>query len=386
MKTLYLHIGTPKTGTTSVQFFCKKNRELLYQRGIAYPLFATDGIINDTRNGHFLVEQHLLPDGGVDKKTELAIVKERMGELHKIFGEVDSILLSDEGLWHKLCGVKKKRLERLKKDADRNGYQIKIIVYLRRQDTFLSSWWNQSIKMNGRAHNQTWEDFLKEDYLHLDYYNELEAMAKVVGKENIIVRRFDKKSFEKRSLFEDFFEILGITLDEEFQYEEQSRNIGLMGNTHEIKRILNGMPELSLEWNDYLKGTLQSISKCSGQAYPNNMFSEEETKLFLEQYAQGNQKVSEEYMGDGKPLFDDTISKLPKWEKENPYLYDDLVRFTGAVCERLYKENRILEEKLDQALSDIAKLKETSVWYRMKRKANHLSKKYSNEDNFDGKE
>ena len=42
-------------------------------------------------------------------------------------------------------------------------------------------------------------------------------------------------------------------------------------------------------------------------------------------------------------------------QKQNPYLYDDLIRVTGAVCERLYKENRILEKKLDQALSDIAK-------------------------------
>ncbi len=35
---LYLHIGTEKTGTTSVQKFFRANREVLAQNGIIYPL------------------------------------------------------------------------------------------------------------------------------------------------------------------------------------------------------------------------------------------------------------------------------------------------------------------------------------------------------------
>ena len=38
MKTLILHIGTPKTGTTSIQNFCGLNRERLDELGIHYPL------------------------------------------------------------------------------------------------------------------------------------------------------------------------------------------------------------------------------------------------------------------------------------------------------------------------------------------------------------
>lgn len=34
----------------------------------------------------------------------------------------------------------------LKKEADEQNYQIKVIVYLRRQDKFLLSRWNQSVK------------------------------------------------------------------------------------------------------------------------------------------------------------------------------------------------------------------------------------------------
>lgn len=40
MKTLYLHIGTPKTGTSAIQIFCKDNQETLKKQGYYYPIFT----------------------------------------------------------------------------------------------------------------------------------------------------------------------------------------------------------------------------------------------------------------------------------------------------------------------------------------------------------
>ena len=36
-KKLFLHIGTPKTGKTSLQYFCENNRKTLMDKGILYP-------------------------------------------------------------------------------------------------------------------------------------------------------------------------------------------------------------------------------------------------------------------------------------------------------------------------------------------------------------
>ncbi len=38
MTTVYLHIGIPKTGTTSIQSFLFNNRDQLLEAGILYPL------------------------------------------------------------------------------------------------------------------------------------------------------------------------------------------------------------------------------------------------------------------------------------------------------------------------------------------------------------
>ena len=42
-KTIYLHIGTSKTGTTSIQYFLWKNKTLLEERGILYPFIFDIG-------------------------------------------------------------------------------------------------------------------------------------------------------------------------------------------------------------------------------------------------------------------------------------------------------------------------------------------------------
>lgn len=37
-KTIYFHIGFPKTGTTSLQSFCYKNSQILEENGFLYPV------------------------------------------------------------------------------------------------------------------------------------------------------------------------------------------------------------------------------------------------------------------------------------------------------------------------------------------------------------
>ena len=59
MSTFYLHVGTPKTGTTAIQNFMKENQAVLEKHDYAYPLFYEYGMTGDeagiARNAHPLI-------------------------------------------------------------------------------------------------------------------------------------------------------------------------------------------------------------------------------------------------------------------------------------------------------------------------------------------
>ena len=63
--------------------------------------------------------------------------------------------------------------------------------------------------------------------------------------ENIIVRRYGKRYFKNHSIYDDFLDIFGLALTDEYTISTFERNARLSGNTNEIQRILNSVPSAS---------------------------------------------------------------------------------------------------------------------------------------------
>ena len=100
MKTLYLHIGMPKTGTTYLQHFLHKNNAVLQQEGYCFPNFEVNfDKIGFRRNGHFLIS--ILKDGQGkrlrDKEEE--IENSCFEKLFAFFRQYSNIILSEEQIW-----------------------------------------------------------------------------------------------------------------------------------------------------------------------------------------------------------------------------------------------------------------------------------------------
>ena len=100
MKTLYLHIGTMKTGTTSIQEFCRLNNDVLKSKGYCYPEFPWHYPgRNHRRNGLFLNSIYRNEKGERIKSREDEIFEEGMKKVNNLFSTYDNIILSDEGMW-----------------------------------------------------------------------------------------------------------------------------------------------------------------------------------------------------------------------------------------------------------------------------------------------
>lgn len=359
MKTLYLHIGSPKTATTSIQHFCHDNQEVLNQKGYCYPDFGyyypRVGVL---RNGHFIMAAtQKAQDNGIETTDQ--IFDEGFQTIYELFEKHDNVILSDEGLWNYGYHKNSRVWRQLKQELDKGIFEIKVIVYLRRQDAYLFSWWNQQIKEGFRANATiSWDAIVaKPFYIQLDYYKMLEHISSFVGKENVCVRIFDRNEFYGGTIYKDFMHCIGLEFNDEYTITSEMTNLSLTKNNNEIKRILNGVPELDMQTNNKYRNLLTDLSE-TGQENENwSMFSEEEYIAFMQKYEEGNQKIAKEYLGVDKPLFNMEFKGAEKWTIRNDYIVEDIVRFFGSTTTQLMEENRMMRRELTALQKELKSLK-----------------------------
>ncbi len=318
MSTLYLHIGTPKTGTSAIQSALYSNMEFLEEQSIIYPDlgFRYDGV-SDGRNGHFLISKDNLEGNAYD------LAMQRIAELSKKY---QKIVLSEENLWRTTeC------LEQFAKDLKLQGIQMKILVYFRRQDLYLQSQYAQHVKIYMR---KTFEEYAETQKLQLDYYHYIQFFVNLVGKENLIVRVYERQQFLNQDLLSDFCAQVGIRGREHLVEEEKNPNESLGGIYLETKRLLNRNAGFQSKGNFVVPYLWEAAANAGKRASfsKNQYFSYEKQMAFLAEFTESNQKIAREFLGreDGV-LFRDEI----------------LVQEKKAIKSRKYKLIKFLTEKLD---------------------------------------
>jgi hypothetical protein len=207
-KTVYFHIGTHKTGTTALQNFFVRNREVLGEKGFRYDFY------NDSEMNHgYLVKP---------EKWEGLILDENK---NYIFSGEDfySHILN-------ISNVVKGRLSR---------FNVNFIVYLRRQHLMKQSVYNQIVKMHGFT-----EEIAADNHYNLNYYNFLKRLEKQFPESKRTVRVYEKGQFEGGSIFSDFLKILNLDLTNEYQVDKKVDNPSLSTEKLEFTRYLNrlGLP------------------------------------------------------------------------------------------------------------------------------------------------
>ncbi|MCR5605520.1 MAG: hypothetical protein K6F69_01715, partial [Treponema sp.] len=246
-KTLYLHFGTPKTATTSIQNFMAHNPEFLHQFGYDYPIFnrkypGVEGV----RNGHFLVS----------RDYDLALDKENTQYIYELSEKYPNIVLSDEGFYN-FGGGYDRFWDKMKAQFIDHGFTIKVIIYLRRQDEYMLSYWSQNIKASKVQQCSVRDYYFMELYKfnEYDYFPYLDRIGKKIGYENVIVRPFEKSQFEgpKHTIISDFLTHIGIDADyNEDPNLKREDNISIKDSVLEMKRFLNMVLDFNVRPNNLI--------------------------------------------------------------------------------------------------------------------------------------
>ncbi len=377
MNTLYLHIGLHKTATTTIQHFLTENDEVLKTKGYTYPKFPIHyPYMGKDRNGIFLGTPYHDYDGQRRTDIEKENYKTCMGTIHELFETYPNVILSNERLWYDLPKAEGALMQKLLDDASEYGYQIKMIVYVRRQDKFVESFWNEQIKSNIKE-TRKFEQY-KDEYSRLKFGEFFSRLGDMAGDENLIMRRFEDV-VRGEGILADFMKIIGLELTDEYHISVENANTQLYGNITEIKRRINEMDGLKRGDAVFLRESLWMASETAKKNYPCAELSVEERTEFMKQFKDENQMLADRFIGDGEPLFSDDYSGLPKREDDNPEFISDVIRSSAAAdvlllrqlkeankaitalskrIDKLERKSKKLEEKNKKLEEKNAKLKE----------------------------
>lgn len=368
MKTLYLHVGTPKTGTSALQHFCARNRKILSEKGVCYPdLGYRFAGIGKHRNAHFLSYRVYLEKKKRDYDEEKRIRTEGLQKLDEQFQEYSTVVLSDEHIWNE-PEMNTEFLSKLVEHYKAMDVTLKIIVYLRRQDQVVQSYWAQKVKETSTITFEKYIEKKKYEYFRLDYATRLQEFADAVGKENVIVRCYEKQQYEgeEKSIISDFLNIFGLKITDEYREIDKIRNTSLDGPYLEVKRLLNTLPQFKLKKSSVVEllseqqGIDYAESKPGGKK---SYFTPESEKAFMQAYEQENIKVSKEYLQrpDGQLFYESYVDELEEGKSATGYSSKELVQICGNVLTRL-------EEKYDVLLEEQKRRNQGNVIQRFARR------------------
>lgn len=233
-----LHIGTHKTGTSALQAYCAKNRDVLLARGIYYP-----NLVNGSNSFNFLGARLAFGQHGeVRRFFDRAVRDARKAG-------ASTLLLSGESLYamtslfyrlyQRPCTdywEHERQCVAALKASLPSGTDCDICCYVRRQDLFLESLYNQCVKHSPGFGGDIGE-FLGVMWEALQYGRQLQLWADVFGSRAIKVHNYEAAVSR---LPEDFLaRVLGIDDPSGFSQLGARVNERLPRDLLEYKRILN---------------------------------------------------------------------------------------------------------------------------------------------------
>jgi hypothetical protein len=300
MQTLYLHIGTHKTGTTSLQNFCQLNRDWLSDKGVYYPV--------SPGTGHEKAAAEL-KEG--NDSTLLRFVKEIQSS-----GKTAGLLSSED--FFDQAGMIGASLGEI---AD----QVIIVAYLRRQDFFIQSLYGEVVKHPEIRSTESFETYYENavgiltDVNHpLSWSGLLSSWTGVFPKDQVRVRVYEKNQWVGGTVISDFLSLLGLQEPSYLQHpSEDQRNISFPPLITELLRRTNHTRNHDQQERlvSRLQRYLPALEFTEKQASMSWMSSHERLDL-LKRCEDVNLVVAREYLNrNGVHLFQDPFpDPHVKWE------------------------------------------------------------------------
>lgn len=292
---LVLHIGSGKTGTSSIQQFLRINRPRLARRGILYP--HAPGRARHTQLGFYVkTEEELARTVEWTRAGHGDLASFKADFEQRLAAEIAEaaprrLVMSDEALYN----ASDDSVRRTRALAERIADRVRVIVYVRRQDDHLVSRYQQVVKTGAV---ETLEEFARRDHSSTyDYAGRLATWQRLMEPDAFVVRRFEPSRFGEGGLYQDFLDAAAIKVPLERLKPVESQNESLDAESVEMLRILN---LYRVEHEGATVGVINNrpLFTRLGAEGPTLTLSDEAFAAFMGQWERTNREVASTYFGE----------------------------------------------------------------------------------------
>ena len=308
-----LHIGPPKTGSTSIQYFLNTNREDLAEQGFYVPLTPHQNM----SGFHFAVKETLVQNRAAQKvkisaenfEARKARIRQQLTQQFKKAQSEKhhSFLVTSEGIGQ----MKLDELQALKDWMGAYFDSFQIVPVLRRQDLRAISYYKNQIMINFSKAQKA-----LSHHGSLDYDLLLTKFETVFGQEAITPLLFPDSVEEDRDLIADYCQVAGIEgfYDPATMADDFKKNPSMDARGIEVLRLMN-------EGRDGpLKEAFFPARKFVERLLAKTTFSNKrkvrparaDVAVFCAKYAKSNERIRKTYFPQRSCLFWEDYTKYPE--------------------------------------------------------------------------
>jgi hypothetical protein len=309
---LYLHIGTEKTGTTTIQRVLFQNKTLLGQHGFhflqcagsennrALPAYCmADGRFDDffTSKGIKTLDE---------KNTFKNDLKSKLDyELSTLPENVHSVIISSEHFHSRVNS--NQEVQNAFDLFSRYFSEISIICYLREQSSTCVALYSTAIKTGLHL---TFDEMLATCVSTNNYYNYYEMLSNwrnVFGFNNLNIRAFNKENFINSDLIDDFFNQINPNILDYIVKNIENKNESLTRVGQFIGRAVNkSFPKVNNSGDiNPLRNTVMQVISQNFQGKGTEISKIEYEKIYND-FSYSNELLNKEYFGKEGNFFSRT--------------------------------------------------------------------------------
>lgn len=347
MKSLVLHIGIPKTGSSALQVFCAQNRQALLSQSLDYfelgdfALGARGKI--SSGNGAHLARSFLRPQGASyrpDREQQLAALERKLAASSCVTG-----LLSSEIF----VFAEDAALAEFSAWLAARGISLRFFYYIRDQIQFLTSSYIQQVKRH--ACTETAEQYILRVYekiAHIKYSKLFERLAKIASPDRITCKSYDDTRDSKHGICEGFLSAFRLDAGG-LKFADAGVNVSLDLNEIRIMLAVNKLKP-RMVFSDLLVENATRRGRKTSDLSP-QLLSAETLQRIERYFAEDNARFARTYFGR-ETLFEprDTATEVPP-DKRAEVDLDEVLEIFGGLLVRFDERLAALERRLNSSIA-----------------------------------